>query len=106
MVDHGVALGVAVGRVMRIGIDPRDASRDLLSIVHNHMTFFANETCGFCVPCRASKNMMNKWSNFKRHSSNRPTLSSIPPYWKNTFRNCKHLRLLIHRPEEADILEK
>lgn len=34
--------------------------RDLLSIVHNHMTFFANETCGFCVPCRAGTTLMLK----------------------------------------------
>ena len=35
-----------------------DESRDLLSIVHNHMTFFANETCGFCVPCRAGTSLL------------------------------------------------
>ncbi|MGE0461654.1 MAG: NADH-ubiquinone oxidoreductase-F iron-sulfur binding region domain-containing protein [Vicinamibacterales bacterium] len=34
--------------------------RDLLSIVHNHMTFFANETCGFCVPCRAGTTLLLK----------------------------------------------
>jgi [NiFe] hydrogenase diaphorase moiety large subunit len=32
--------------------------RDLLSIVHNHMEFFANETCGFCVPCRAGNTLL------------------------------------------------
>lgn len=37
-----------------------DESRDLLSIVHNHMTFFANETCGFCVPCRAGTTLLLK----------------------------------------------
>ncbi|MFN7981588.1 MAG: NADH-ubiquinone oxidoreductase-F iron-sulfur binding region domain-containing protein [Vicinamibacterales bacterium] len=34
--------------------------RDLLSIVHNHMTLFANETCGFCVPRRAGTTLMLK----------------------------------------------
>ena len=29
------------------------AHRDLLAIVENHMAFFARESCGFCVPCRA-----------------------------------------------------
>lgn len=37
-----------------------DHSRDLLSVVHNHMTFFANETCGFCVPCRAGTTLLLK----------------------------------------------
>ena len=36
------------------------AHRDLLSIVHNHMEFFANETCGFCVPCRAGNTLLLK----------------------------------------------
>ncbi|MGE3273661.1 MAG: NAD(P)H-dependent oxidoreductase subunit E [Vicinamibacterales bacterium] len=37
-----------------------DGNRDLLSIVHNHMEFFANETCGFCVPCRAGTTLLLK----------------------------------------------
>ena len=37
-----------------------DHSRDLLSIVHNHLTFFADETCGFCVPCRAGTTLLLK----------------------------------------------
>jgi [NiFe] hydrogenase diaphorase moiety large subunit len=37
-----------------------DNERDLLSIVHNHMTFFANESCGFCVPCRAGTTLLLK----------------------------------------------
>ncbi|MEZ5417051.1 MAG: NAD(P)H-dependent oxidoreductase subunit E [Vicinamibacterales bacterium] len=37
-----------------------DRSRDLLSIVHNHMSFFASETCGFCVPCRAGTTLLLK----------------------------------------------
>jgi len=36
------------------------AHRDLLAIVHNHMEFFANETCGFCVPCRAGNTLLLK----------------------------------------------
>ena len=36
------------------------ADRDLLAIVHNHMEFFANETCGFCVPCRAGNTLLLK----------------------------------------------
>lgn len=35
-----------------------DHTRDLLSIVHNHLTFFVNETCGFCVPCRAGTTLL------------------------------------------------
>lgn len=29
------------------------AHRDLLAIVRQHLAFFARESCGFCVPCRA-----------------------------------------------------
>lgn len=34
--------------------------RDLFSIVHNHMEFFIEESCGFCVPCRAGNSIMIK----------------------------------------------
>jgi [NiFe] hydrogenase diaphorase moiety large subunit len=34
--------------------------RDLLAIVQNHMEFFANESCGFCVPCRAGNTLLLK----------------------------------------------
>ena len=34
--------------------------RDLLSIVHNHMEFFRDESCGFCVPCRAGNALLVK----------------------------------------------
>jgi len=34
--------------------------RDLLSIVHNHMEFFKEESCGFCVPCRAGNTLLLK----------------------------------------------
>ncbi|MDA3821454.1 MAG: NADP oxidoreductase, partial [Bacteroidales bacterium] len=30
-----------------------DETRDLLKIVHNFMDFFVEESCGWCVPCRA-----------------------------------------------------
>jgi [NiFe] hydrogenase diaphorase moiety large subunit len=36
------------------------AERDLLAIVQNHMEFFANESCGFCVPCRAGNTLLLK----------------------------------------------
>jgi [NiFe] hydrogenase diaphorase moiety large subunit len=36
------------------------AHRDLLQIVRNHMQFFANESCGFCVPCRAGNTLLLK----------------------------------------------
>lgn len=32
--------------------------RDLFSIVHNHMEFFNEESCGFCVPCRAGNQIL------------------------------------------------
>jgi len=32
--------------------------RDLLSVVRNHMEFFKNESCGFCVPCRAGNHLL------------------------------------------------
>jgi len=35
-------------------------NRDLLSLVHNHMRFFQEETCGFCVPCRAGNTLLVK----------------------------------------------
>lgn len=35
-------------------------SRDLFSILHNHMEFFTKETCGFCVPCRAGNSLLLK----------------------------------------------
>lgn len=41
------------GAVMVLG-----AHRDLLAIVQNHMEFFANESCGFCVPCRAGNTLL------------------------------------------------
>lgn len=34
--------------------------RDLFSILHNHMEFFTEETCGFCVPCRAGNTLLLK----------------------------------------------
>jgi [NiFe] hydrogenase diaphorase moiety large subunit len=34
--------------------------RDLLSLVHNHMVFFKEESCGFCVPCRAGNALLVK----------------------------------------------
>jgi [NiFe] hydrogenase diaphorase moiety large subunit len=37
-----------------------DKSRDLLSIVHNYMDFFVEESCGFCVPCRAGNQLLKK----------------------------------------------
>ncbi len=33
-------------------------TRDLFSIIHNHMEFFVHETCGFCVPCRAGNTLL------------------------------------------------
>jgi [NiFe] hydrogenase diaphorase moiety large subunit len=30
-----------------------DRTRDMLSIVRDHMQFFVDESCGICVPCRA-----------------------------------------------------
>lgn len=35
-------------------------NRDLFSIVHNHMEFFIEESCGFCVPCRAGNSILLK----------------------------------------------
>lgn len=35
-------------------------TRDLLSIVRNHMEFFVHETCGFCVPCRAGNTILEQ----------------------------------------------
>jgi [NiFe] hydrogenase diaphorase moiety large subunit len=41
-----------------------DKSRNLLEIVRNFMKFFVDESCGYCVPCRAGnvllKNMLEK----------------------------------------------
>lgn len=34
--------------------------RDLLEIVHNFMDFFQEESCGFCVPCRAGNVLLKK----------------------------------------------
>ncbi len=34
--------------------------RDILSIVHNFMEFFKDESCGFCVPCRAGNTLLLK----------------------------------------------
>ena len=42
---EGFATG---GSIIVIG-----AERDLLEVVHNFMSFFADESCGACVPCRA-----------------------------------------------------
>jgi [NiFe] hydrogenase diaphorase moiety large subunit len=35
-------------------------SRDLLSIVHNFMDFFVEESCGWCTPCRAGNVILKK----------------------------------------------
>jgi [NiFe] hydrogenase diaphorase moiety large subunit len=35
-------------------------TRDLLSVVRNHMEFFVHETCGFCVPCRAGNAILEQ----------------------------------------------
>jgi [NiFe] hydrogenase diaphorase moiety large subunit len=35
-----------------------DASRDLLGIAQQHLRFFAGESCGICVPCRAGQPAM------------------------------------------------
>lgn len=37
-----------------------NTSRNLLSILHNHMDFFVKESCGFCVPCRAGNSLILK----------------------------------------------
>ncbi len=34
--------------------------QDLLKIVHNYMRFFVEESCGFCVPCRAGNVLLEK----------------------------------------------
>lgn len=34
--------------------------RDILKLVHNYMDFFVEESCGFCVPCRAGNVIMKK----------------------------------------------
>ncbi len=34
--------------------------RDLFAVVHNHMSFFKNESCGFCVPCRTGNQLLLK----------------------------------------------
>ncbi len=74
----GPTMGVQVGGPSGACISPRDydrrlsfedlptggafmvigAHRDLLDVVQNHMTFFTNETCGFCVPCRAGNALL------------------------------------------------
>ncbi len=47
---EGYATG---GSVIVIGTE-----RDLLEVVHNFMSFFADESCGACVPCRAGTCIM------------------------------------------------
>ena len=34
--------------------------RDLLEVVHNFMDFFVDESCGWCVPCRAGNVILKK----------------------------------------------
>lgn len=36
------------------------SQRDLLHVVANYMQFFVDESCGFCVPCRAGNVILNK----------------------------------------------
>lgn len=43
------------GSIIVIGPD-----RDLLEIVHNFMEFFVEESCGWCVPCRAGNVILLK----------------------------------------------
>lgn len=37
-----------------------NSKRNFLSILHNFMTFFRDESCGFCVPCRAGNVLLVK----------------------------------------------
>jgi [NiFe] hydrogenase diaphorase moiety large subunit len=34
--------------------------RDLLEVVHNFMEFFVEESCGWCVPCRAGNALLKR----------------------------------------------
>jgi [NiFe] hydrogenase diaphorase moiety large subunit len=34
------------------------AQRNLLEVVHNFMEFFVEESCGWCVPCRAGNQIL------------------------------------------------
>ncbi len=43
------------GALMVIG-----RQRDLLAVVHNFMRFFVEESCGWCVPCRAGNVLLEK----------------------------------------------
>ena len=49
--------------------------RDLLSIVHNYMEFFKDESCGFCVPCRAGNPILIKI--LEKVMSGRGTVSDL-----------------------------
>ena len=37
-----------------------DNSRNMLDIVHNFVSFFAHESCGFCTPCRVGNPLLKK----------------------------------------------
>ncbi len=50
-------------------------SRDLLSIVSNFLDFFIEESCGWCVPCRAGNFLLKK--KFEKIASGRGTLQDL-----------------------------
>ena len=37
-----------------------DNSRNMLDVVHNFVSFFAHESCGFCTPCRVGNSLLKK----------------------------------------------
>jgi [NiFe] hydrogenase diaphorase moiety large subunit len=37
-----------------------DASRDMFDVTHNYARFFAEESCGFCTPCRVGTTLVVK----------------------------------------------
>ncbi len=58
------------GSVIVIGPD-----RDILEVVHNFMEFFVEESCGWCVPCRAGNVILK--AKLEKIMSGKGTMSDI-----------------------------
>ncbi|MCU0822186.1 MAG: NAD(P)H-dependent oxidoreductase subunit E [Spirochaetes bacterium] len=66
------------GSIIIIGPD-----RDLLQIVHNFMDFFIEESCGWCVPCRAGNVVLkHKLEKIMNGFASEPDIKEIEAWGK------------------------
>jgi [NiFe] hydrogenase diaphorase moiety large subunit len=70
------------GSIIVIGKD-----RDLLEVVHNFIDFFVEESCGWCIPCRAGNViLMKKLEKILTGKGTAPDLMELEE-WSNIVRS-------------------